>query len=512
MDDIYQPVNLTNLSLQQRQALLGELKTAGLKRGAEAAAAFKAEDLEIYIKDITDPKFSDYLQAQGLSSHARGFDAVKLLHAVNEEAKNNYDCSLSLSINLGGPFGMPEVKLNFKDPDQYVAVLEQYAAALSADSLDTFNRPTAQNCDVVDKNGHPAVIPNTYINKFKYLGAVPVVNKAINDYLKSDPQRFTEFNAFKEQTSYALQKAAPVKDALKPDRQKVNDVTLILLGKPQVKQGVISHGPRAGKPYCVLEMNAFKPGSAVNGSKEAKTPPTYYKLAVWSNDPGSNQRLANLLQERMQVVVSGVESDRFYQDRSGQQKTAKLLNVDSMGLRLQQQGIRSIAVPSVDEQIKKIPMPLKDDTSLVHTQNLHGISVKVIGDPVILPHTVTPDKGIFAGTPCRELSLNAYRTEKGQDVFYRMSYLYPTGNANLERLQRLIKPGMALCVSGSAVMGKGDFSDGKQVALHRLEVRHLGLDLKHAGMTAIEFSPNLPSRGKREQQPPRQLEKQGVER
>lgn len=512
MDDLYQPVNLTNMTLPQRLKLFNELKTAGIKRGAQAAAAFKAEDLEIYIKDISDAKFNDYLHAQNLYGHTKGLDAVKLLHAVNEEAKNNYDCSLALSINLGGVFGMPEVKLDFKKPDQYISVLEQYAASLSADSLDTFNHPTAQNCGAVDKSGQPAVIPNIYINKFKYLGAVPVVNKAINDYLKADPQRFTDFNAFKEQTSHALQKTSSEKAAvLKPERQRVNDVTLVLLGKPQVKQGVISHGPRAGKPYCVLEMNAFKPRATVNSSKEPKTPPTYYKLAVWG-DPESNQRLAGKLQERMQVVVAGMESDRFYQDRSGQQKSAKLLNVDSMGLRLQQAGIRSIAVPSSDDRTKKIPMPLKDDKSQMHVQNLHGISVTVIDEPVIMPHSVTPEKGIFTGIECRELSLNAYRTEKGQDVFYRMSYLYPIGNANLERLQRLIKPGMALCVSGEAIIGKGDFADGKQVPLHRVEVKHLGLDLKHSGMTAIEFSPNLPSRGIKEQQPVRQAEKQGVER
>ena len=71
---------------------------------------------------------------------------------------------------------------------------------------------------------------------------------------------------------------------------------------------------------------------------------------------------------------------------------------------------------------------------------------------------------------------------------------------------------MALCVSGEAIIGKGDFADGKQVPLHRVEVKHLGLDLKHSGMTAIEFSPNLPSQGIKEQQPVRQAEKQGVER
>ena len=211
MDDLYQPVNLTNMTLPQRLKLFNELKTAGIKRGAQAAAAFKAEDLEIYIKDISDAKFNDYLHAQNLYGHTKGLDAVKLLHAVDEEAKNNYDCSLALSINLGGVFGMPEVKLDFKKPDQYISVLEQYAASLSADSLDTFNHPTAQNCGAVDKSGQPAVIPNIYINKFKYLGAVPVVNKAINDYLKADPQRFTDFNAFKEQTSHALQKTSSVK-------------------------------------------------------------------------------------------------------------------------------------------------------------------------------------------------------------------------------------------------------------------------------------------------------------
>lgn len=264
---------------------------------------------------------------------------------------------------------------------------------------------------------------------------------------------------------------------------RVNDLRLIVVGAPRIRNGIVKRGFRAGQAYSVVEFKAFQKNFRRNsdGVIQGQDPATFFKLAVWGSGSDSCA-LAQKLCPRMQVTVSGVQIQSTFVGKDGLQHVANRINVESVGVDVPQIGLNTF-----DFDHNSVPQDFSLAAEIFNNSTiLHAAGCQALNDAEqhAIKLRVLTAKALENGVQLTACSLE----RENEPDFYSLNV--PMPKANAQAVVARLQPGMAIRVSGHFQTSAFCCAQEQKFALFEGRVSNVSVDLQQAELKGIDFEVN----------------------
>lgn len=478
--NLYRPVDLTALSVEERTQLLSKIMEKGFASAQAGASDLDISKISMRIDTAEDPNLSAFLEKEHLSGQYLSDEyALMGFKALEVAATQGLEGKVKMSVALSSYLGAPSVDVRLSDLKGYSA-LEAYGNAFASKSHEVFSNPTSQNMPYEDFEGRSAVMLHDHYENFIIQATCQEMAKNLNKLIE-DPQKAAELNAFEDRA-----KAAFSQELKRDDKaQQVSDERLTLISEPVLRTGTIRNGSRAGQPYYMVEINACK--TIPYGSKEK---PSFYKLAVFG-DKKSSEHLTSMVRRHMKVCVSGLQSEKTYLNAKGEEFKAKRITVDDFSLEPVQPGLNKLSFDksAVPEHFSQSCALYQANDGFIPRQNDKYERADALQMQVMQfkagQQEVIPDHGPYAKRSCRDVELLACGMNGKTPGFYYLRAVIPVANALL--MEKRFEVGLALRVSGN-VRQSGELMSGKRThPVFEGSINHISIDLKQHALEGIDF-------------------------